>query len=162
MEKSYIPKGMKITGDVVSDGDLQIAGEVNGNVSIEGTLELNGSVKGDNIKVGSVELTEGTIQSNIECRDHIGIGSGVTVIGNIKAGDAQVNGAVKGDIDVAENLAVGSAEFNSVHHNIFSRHKGKLFTKSAFDNFRIYNQTVGNISVKIQNSVNSKERLGNA
>ncbi len=108
MEKSYIPKGMKITGDVVSDGDLQIAGEVNGNVSIEGTLELNGSVKGENIRVGSVELTEGTIQSNIECRDHIGIGSGVTVIGNIIAGDAQVNGAVKGDIDVAENLAVGS------------------------------------------------------
>ena len=60
------------------------------------------------MRVRSVELTEGTIQSNIECRDHIGIGSGVTVIGNIKAGDAQVNGAVKGDIDVAENLAVGS------------------------------------------------------
>ena len=108
MEKSYIPKGMKVTGDVVSDGDLQIAGEVNGNVSIEGTLELNGSVKGDNIKVGSVELTEGTIQSNIECREHIGIGNGVTVIGNIKAGDAEVNGAVKGDIDVEKNLAVGS------------------------------------------------------
>ena len=108
MEKSYIPKGMKITGDVVSDGDLHIAGEVNGNVSIEGTLELNGSLKGDNIKVGSVELTEGTIQSDIECREHIGIGNGVTVIGNIKAGNAIVNGAVKGDIDVEENLAVGS------------------------------------------------------
>ena len=108
MEKSIIPKGMKITGDVVSDGDLQIAGEVNGNVSIDGTLELNGSVKGENIKVGSVELTEGTIQSNIEWREHIGIGKGVTVIGNIKAGDAEVNGAVRGDIDVAQNLAVGS------------------------------------------------------
>ncbi len=108
MEKSYIPRGMKVTGDVASDGDLQIAGEVNGNVSIEGTLELNGSVKGENIKVGSVELTEGTIQSNIECREHIGIGNGVTVIGNIKAGDAVVNGAVRGNIDVAENLAVGS------------------------------------------------------
>ena len=108
MERSYIPRGMKITGDVSGDGDLQIAGEVNGNVSIEGTLELNGSVKGENIKVGSGELTEGTIQSNIECREHIGIGNGVTVIGNIKAGDAVVNGAVKGDIEVAENLAVGS------------------------------------------------------
>lgn len=108
MEKSYIPKGMKITGDVESDGDLLLAGEVAGNVSIEGTLELNGAIHGDHLKVGRVDLTEGTIQSDIECLDYIGIDSGVTIIGNIKARNADVNGAVMGNMDIAENISVGS------------------------------------------------------
>lgn len=105
--KSYIPKGMTIIGDVESDGDLKLSGEVMGNVDIDGTLELNGTVKGKDLKVGRVELTEGTIESNIECLDYISIDSGVTVIGNIKAKNADVSGAVLGSIDVEENMSVG-------------------------------------------------------
>ena len=108
MEKSYIPKGMKICGDVISDGDLLLAGEVDGNVQIEGKLELEGSIKGHDLKVGSIELNDGLIESNIECIDHLLIGSGVTIIGNVKAGSADVNGAVRGDLDVAGNVTVGS------------------------------------------------------
>ena len=33
--KSYIPKGMTIIGDVESDGDLKLSGEVMGNVDID-------------------------------------------------------------------------------------------------------------------------------
>ena len=120
MEKSYIPKGMKITGDVESDGDLLLAGEVDGNVSIEGTLELNGAIRGKDLKVGRVELTEGVIESNIECLDYIGIESGVTIVGNIKAKNADINGAVMGDMDVEENISVGSTAVL----------KGEVVTKS--------------------------------
>lgn len=109
MEKAYIPAGMKIKGDVISEGDLCLAGEIEGNVSIDGTLELNGSVKGKKIKVGRIELTKGTIESDIECDDYIGIGKGVTVVGNIKAGNADVDGAVLGNLDVREKAYIGSA-----------------------------------------------------
>ena len=108
MEKSYIPKGMKICGDVISDGDLLLAGEVDGNVQIEGTLELEGSIKGHDLKVGSIELNDGLIESNIECLEHLSIGSGVTIIGNVKAGSADVNGAVRGDLDIEGNVNIGS------------------------------------------------------
>ncbi|MBR5421124.1 MAG: polymer-forming cytoskeletal protein [Lachnospiraceae bacterium] len=108
MDKGYIPKGMKITGDLETDGDLLLAGEVDGNVSCGGTLELNGAIRGKRLKVGRVELTEGVIQSDIECSDYISIDSGVTIIGNVKARNADVNGAVKGDMDVSENVSVGS------------------------------------------------------
>ncbi|MEE5989486.1 MAG: polymer-forming cytoskeletal protein [Lachnospiraceae bacterium] len=106
--RSYIPKGMKIYGNVQSDGDLFIEGEVDGDVDIDGTLELAGAVRGRKLKVGRVELAEGTIESDIECLDYISIGPGVTIIGDIKAKNADVNGAVKGTIDVTENMAVGS------------------------------------------------------
>ena len=108
MDKSYIPEGTKIVGNVVSDGDLSLSGEVVGDVSIEGTLELNGSIKGKNIKVGRTELTKGAIESNIECKDYIGIGKGVTVIGNIKAKNADIDGAVQGDLAIEEKVSVGN------------------------------------------------------
>ena len=100
--RSYIPKGMKIYGNVQTDGDLFIEGEVDGDVDIDGTLELAGAVRGRKLKVGRVELAEGTIESDIECLDYISIGPGVTIIGDIKAKNADVNGAVKGTIDVTE------------------------------------------------------------
>ncbi len=108
MEKSYIPKGMKIKGDVISDGDLLLAGEVDGNVQIEGILELEGVIRGHDLKVGRIELAEGVIESNIECLDHIGIGSGVTIIGDIKAKAADVDGAVLGNLDIEGDVRVGS------------------------------------------------------
>ncbi|MBR3306321.1 MAG: polymer-forming cytoskeletal protein [Lachnospiraceae bacterium] len=108
MDKGYIPRGMKITGDVESDGDLVLSGEVDGNICIAGLLELDGTVKGSTLKVGRIELSECTIESDIECADHIGIDNGVTIVGNVKARSAEVRGAVKGDMDIMENISVGS------------------------------------------------------
>lgn len=106
--KSYIPKGMVIVGNVESDGDLTISGEVIGNVSIAGTLELNGNVRGNRLQVGRVELTEGVIESDIVCDDYIRVGENVTVVGNVKAKNADVDGAVSGDLDVQNKVIVGS------------------------------------------------------
>lgn len=108
MDKSYIPKGMVILGNVEADGDLSLAGEVIGNVSIDGTLELNGSIRGNRMKVGKVELSEGVIESDIECLDYISVGEDVTVIGDIKAQNADIDGAVKGNINVANKANIGS------------------------------------------------------
>lgn len=108
MEKSYIPKGMVVNGDVVSDGDLTLQGEVKGNVSIDGMLELNGKICGKKLKVGRIELSEGYIQSDIECLDYIGVGKDVTIIGNIKATKAEIDGAIQGDIDIKESVMIGS------------------------------------------------------
>lgn len=108
MEKGYIPAGMLIQGDVTSDGDLAIYGEVQGNVDIKGNLELNGNVKGKSIKVGRIDLTHGTIESDIECDDYIGIGKDVKIIGNISATNADIDGAVLGNIDIKESVSVGS------------------------------------------------------
>lgn len=107
-ERSYIPKGMVITGNVESDGDLTVSGEVIGNVSITGTLELDGNIRGNKLKVGRVELTDGVIESDIICDEYIRVGENVTIIGNIKAKNADVDGAVSGDIEVDNKVVVGS------------------------------------------------------
>ncbi len=108
MEKSFIPEGMKITGDVISDGDLSLYGEVEGNVSIDGTLELNGSIKGKDLKVGRIQLSRGVIESDINCLDYIEIGKNVTVFGNVTAENADIDGAVMGKVDVKQTVNIGN------------------------------------------------------
>lgn len=108
MAKGYIPKGMVIKGNVESDGDLVLEGEIIGNVSIEGALELKGNVCGKKLKVGSVELSDGIIESDIECIDYIGVGRNVTIFGDVKADKADINGAIFGNVDVKNEVTIGS------------------------------------------------------
>lgn len=107
MESSFIPKGMVISGDIKSGGDLCVEGEVYGDVYIDGTLELRGTVKGKHIKVGRVELDGGVIESDVDCDDYICVGEGVTIIGNVTATNADIDGAISGDLTVKERVHIG-------------------------------------------------------
>ena len=75
---------------------------------IDGTLELRGNVKGKHIKVGRVELDSGVIESDIECADYISVGQDVTIFGNVSANNADIDGAINGDLIVTDKVNVGS------------------------------------------------------
>ncbi|MGN0324811.1 MAG: polymer-forming cytoskeletal protein [Lachnospiraceae bacterium] len=76
-EKSVIPKGMIIEGNIFTDGDLELAGEVIGNVKA-GNLRLYGAVKG-----------------NLDIEQKVNIEKGSTMMGEISAGETNVSlGAV--------------------------------------------------------------------
>lgn len=108
VDNSFIPRGMKISGNILSGGDLCVEGDVYGDVMIDGTLELRGNVRGKHIKVGRVELTSGVIESDIECADYISVGEGVTILGNVSAGDADIEGAINGDVIVENKVSIGN------------------------------------------------------
>lgn len=108
IESSFIPSGMKISGDIISGGDLCVEGQVYGDVMIDGTLELRGIVKGKRIKVGRVELDSGIIESDIECDDYISVGQDVTILGNVSATNADIDGAINGDVVVADKVNIGN------------------------------------------------------
>ena len=44
MEVGVVIKGMNVTGDITSEGSLDVQGIVNGNISIEGRLEVTGEI----------------------------------------------------------------------------------------------------------------------
>ena len=57
-------------------------------------------------------------------------------------------------------LAVPSC-LDGVHHDVFSRHKGKFGAQPLFYDLRIYLQPIRDIQAQIQNAVHSQEALGN-
>lgn len=98
-ETAVVTEGMTITGDIVSEGSMELIGTVNGNLDILGKLNITGTVQG-NSKATEIYAEGAKITGEVNSQGSVKIGQSSVVIGNITATSAVVAGAVKGDIDV--------------------------------------------------------------
>lgn len=98
-ETAVITAGMKIRGDISSQGSLDIIGAVEGNIDILGKLNITGTIDGSS-KAADVYAEKARINGDVHSSASIKIGQNSIIIGNIFAGSAVIAGAVKGDIDV--------------------------------------------------------------
>lgn len=98
-ETAVITAGMTINGDMVSEGSVEVIGNVIGNIEILGKLNITGSIQG-NSKAAEVYAENAKITGEISSEGSVKIGQSSVIIGNISATSAVIAGAVKGDIDV--------------------------------------------------------------
>ena len=98
-ETAVVTEGMTITGDVVSEGSMELIGTVNGNLDILGKLNITGTIQG-NSKAAEIYAEGAKITGEVNSLGSVKIGQSSVGIGNITATSAVVAGAVKGDIDV--------------------------------------------------------------
>lgn len=98
-ETAVITAGMTITGDVMSEGSLEIIGCVNGNIELFGKLNITGYVNG-NSHAAEIFADSAKINGEVVSDGAVKIGASSVIIGNITATSAVIAGAVKGDIDV--------------------------------------------------------------
>lgn len=98
-ETAIVTEGMTITGDIMSEGSMELIGTVNGNLDILGKLNITGSIQGDS-KAAEIFAEGAKITGEVHSQGSVKIGQSSVVIGNIFASSAVVAGAVKGDIDV--------------------------------------------------------------
>lgn len=99
METGIIIAGMSIKGNITSEGNLDVMGNVTGNIEIKGKLEITGVIEG-NSKAEEVFADGAKIIGEINSNGSVKIGQSSIVKGNISAKSAVLAGAVKGDIDV--------------------------------------------------------------
>ncbi len=98
-ETAVVTEGMTITGDIISEGSMELIGTVNGNLDILGKLNITGNIQG-NSKAAEIYAEGAKINGEVNSLGSVKIGQSSVVIGNITATSAVVAGAVKGDIDV--------------------------------------------------------------
>lgn len=98
-EVAVITAGMKITGDLVSDGSMDVIGAIQGNIDIMGKLNVTGEIVG-NSKASEFYAENAKITGEVRSEGSIKIGQSSVIIGNVFANSAVIAGAVKGDIDV--------------------------------------------------------------
>lgn len=98
-EVAIVTSGMKVLGNVESDGSLDLYGSITGNVSVSGKLNVLGCVEGDS-KASEIYCEKAKITGELSSTGSIKIGKESVVIGNLFATSAVIAGAVKGDIDV--------------------------------------------------------------
>ena len=98
-ETAIITAGMCITGDILSEGSMEVIGCINGNVEILGKLNITGTICG-NSKAAEIFADSAKVTGEIVSEGAVKIGQSSVIIGNITAKSAVIAGAVKGDIDV--------------------------------------------------------------
>ncbi len=98
-ETAHLSDGMTIRGNIISDGNMEVAGMIDGNIDILGKLNVSGTING-NTKAGEIYAEGAEINGNIECSGSVKVGQGAVIIGDIAGTSAVIAGAVKGNIDV--------------------------------------------------------------
>jgi cytoskeletal protein CcmA (bactofilin family) len=97
-----IGKTMRLRGDIRSDEELYLDGELEGTIEVRSRLTIgpNGKIKA-NVKANEV-VVRGSIQGNVEAIDRISIMNGASIVGDVKtAGIVIEDGAYfKGGIDI--------------------------------------------------------------
>lgn len=104
---SVIYEDMSIKGDIETQGSVEVYGILNGNINAQGNVMVTGMIKG-NVSAMDMSITG---SSGAEIIGDIGgnaiqINAGSVVVGNIRANDLTVEGAVQGDIDVNGRVVV--------------------------------------------------------
>jgi cytoskeletal protein CcmA (bactofilin family) len=96
-------KSMKIVGEVTSDEELYLDGDLDGKLNLRNRLTIgpNGKVNA-NIKAQEITVF-GTITGNVESESRVSLRTGASIVGDIKtAGIVIEDGAYfKGGIDIS-------------------------------------------------------------
>jgi cytoskeletal protein CcmA (bactofilin family) len=99
---SAVGKTMRLIGDIYSEEELYLDGEVEGAVDVRNRLTVgpNGKITA-NIKAREL-VVRGSIKGNVEADDRIAIMTGASIVGDVKtAGIVIEDGAYfKGGIDI--------------------------------------------------------------
>ena len=97
-------KSMKIIGDVSSDEELYVDGELEGRLDLKSRLTIGPESKVNaNIKAKEV-IVFGSVRGNVDAEERIALRAGATIVGDIKtAGIIIEDGAYfKGGIDISK------------------------------------------------------------
>ena len=117
-EVSVITEGTIIKGDILSNGSLDVRGQVEGNVGCNGKLVVTGVVNG-NSNASEFFADAAKIEGEVVSTGTVKIGLGSVIIGNVTSTSAVIAGAIKGDIDVQGPVVVDTSAV--VMGNIKSR-----------------------------------------
>lgn len=117
-EVSVITEGTIIKGDIISNGSLDVRGQVDGNVGCNGKLVVTGVVNG-NSNASEFFADAAKIEGEVVSTGTVKIGLGSVIIGNVTSTSAVIAGAIKGDIDVQGPVVVDTSAV--VMGNIKSR-----------------------------------------
>ena len=115
---SIIGPGVEVNGDISSPGALIIKGTVNGNLKAADRIEVSGRVNGDSDAAKIIVMDKAEIHGGVKSSGLVKIGSSSNIFGNVSASDAQIAGAIKGNMDISgeltlENTAVIKGDIKS-------------------------------------------------
>ncbi|WMJ88035.1 bactofilin family protein [Anaerocolumna sp. MB42-C2] len=107
-EVTVITKGTILTGNITSEGSLEVMGTIKGDIECQGKLSIVGLVTGNCI-AAEVYIGAKRFEGSITSESSIKVGLGTVVIGDVTGTSCVIAGAVKGDVDVSGPIIIDSS-----------------------------------------------------
>lgn len=117
-EVAEITKGTSITGNIESDGSVNLYGKIKGDIKCKGKLIVTGRITGIS-HAREIFANNAKIEGDVHSTGTIKVGNGSIIVGNVYATSAVIGGAIRGDIDVHGPVIVDGTAV--VQGNIKSR-----------------------------------------
>jgi cytoskeletal protein CcmA (bactofilin family) len=103
MQTTIISSDTSLTGELNSEGHVEILGSLTGNVKAKGNVKICGKVVGD-IAGNDIELFSCKVQGNITAVASVMINNDSVIVGNVIASDMVLDGKLKGDITLDKSI----------------------------------------------------------
>lgn len=107
-EVTIIAKSTVLTGNLHTDGSLEVIGTVRGDIDCKGKLSVIGTVSG-NCSASEVYIGAKRFEGSITSEGNVRIGLGTVIVGDILGTASFIAGAVKGDIDISGPIVIDSS-----------------------------------------------------
>lgn len=98
-EVTEITAGTTITGDIETNGSINVYGKVVGNIKCLGKVSVTGTIVGTT-HASEIFANNARIEGDVISEGCVKVGNGSVIIGAVSATSAVIGGAIKGDIDV--------------------------------------------------------------
>lgn len=138
-EVSIISKNTVVFGDIRSLADVTIKGKVRGNVDVLKDVSMNGVLVG-NLRCNNTRLEGSSIQGNVMSKGGAYIHNDSVLLGNLKAQNSNIDGKIKGNIDVGSRaylhqnaIIVGDINTNTIAVEDGANIKGFVNTAFMFE-----------------------------
>jgi cytoskeletal protein CcmA (bactofilin family) len=102
-----ISRGTSIVGEIHSDSNIEVLGNMKGNIITKGNVNICGKVLGD-IKGANIDMTSCTVQGNITAVGTLTIDSDSVLVGDIKSENISIDGKVKGNAQIRNMITCQS------------------------------------------------------
>ena len=136
-EVTTITETMIINGDIRSEDNLLIDGQVYGNITTAANLTSSNLIIGD-LKAQNVLLDGCRVKGNVNVDGHINITQKAIVVGDVNSDSIKVSGKIKGNLDIASSIVLkdkalisGNIIADDIASEPGSRINGTISTHSA-------------------------------
>lgn len=107
-ETAVIPAGMVITGNITTESDMRIEGNIVGDITCEGNILLFGSIEG-NVSANKITFHKGCMKGDVVVKADATLEEGSALKGNLTAVNVLSNAKSEGQI-----FASGTVELQNL------------------------------------------------
>ena len=104
-DTSVISRDTIITGNIVSNSDLTVLGQVKGDISAKGHIYICGSVDGQ-ITCDSLAMSSCTVEGNVMAQSGIIQDADSTLVGDVQSSNITAAGKIVGNVTVENCLSL--------------------------------------------------------